>query len=164
MGLMQNLFNTMQIGVRIENPYQFKTKGEMLSECTQQALVQATKTMSCSRPATRNASIEVAGTMHCGYCVPCLIRQAAFNQAGIADRASYRIDIFDPNQINRNNRRENIISFHHLIEKAHLNPSYITALIRTTGPLGNGDVSNYTGVYNRGLAEVEHLVNRVTFA
>jgi 7-cyano-7-deazaguanine synthase in queuosine biosynthesis len=164
MGLMQSLFNNMQIGVRIENPYQFKTKGEMLSECTRQALVQATNTMSCSRPATRNASIEVAGTRHCGYCVPCLIRQAAFYQAGMADKANYRLDIFDPNQISRKNKRENVISFQYLIEKVRLNPNYITALIRATGPLGHGDVYPYIGVYNRGLAEVGNLVNQITFA
>jgi 7-cyano-7-deazaguanine synthase in queuosine biosynthesis len=163
MSMMQNLFNNMRIGAMIENPYQFKTKGEMLSECTRQGLVQGTNTMSCSRPATRNARIEAAGTMHCGYCVPCLIRQAAFNLARIADGTNYRLDIFDPNQISRTNKRENVISFQHLIEKARLNLNYITALIRATGPLGNGDVSGYIGVYNRGLAEVGNLVNRVTF-
>lgn len=73
-------------GLRIglANPYQLKTKGEMLAECKDQAALQtnAAKTTSCGRFA-RN------GFQHCGRCLPCLIRRAAFRHWGRRDTTSY---------------------------------------------------------------------------
>ena len=51
--MMQTLLNNMNMGIEIENPYQFKTKGEMLQECGNQHLVINTETMSCSHPSGR---------------------------------------------------------------------------------------------------------------
>lgn len=82
----QGLLDTAGLRVRISNPYQFKTKGEMLGECTNQKLLQkhAGSSTSCGRFARNN--------MHCGRCVPCLIRRAAFQRwnAGVATDYKYK--------------------------------------------------------------------------
>lgn len=39
MALFQELLNLIEIPVRLVNPYQFKTKGEMLLECKNQTFV-----------------------------------------------------------------------------------------------------------------------------
>ncbi len=159
--MMQKLFENMQIGVTIHNPYQFKTKGEMLAECTNNPLVAQAESMSCSRPATHNANIETAGTMHCGYCVPCIIRQAAFRKANIADVFPYRKNIFDIQGM-RIERAEgaDILAFKYLIEKVRQKPDFLTAAIRSTGPLGQ-DVSQFVEVYQRALLEVANLLRPV---
>ena len=74
-------------GLRIElrTPYRFATKGEMLVNCAEQELLRkfARTTTSCGR-------FGHYGMRHCGRCVPCLIRRAAFLRRGGGDR-SYRV-------------------------------------------------------------------------
>lgn len=80
----QQLLQAADLRVRIENPYQFKTKGEMLSGCVDQKFLKgnAKDTTSCGRFA-RN------GYRHCGRCLPCLIRRSAFNAWGVRDDSDY---------------------------------------------------------------------------
>lgn len=84
LGLLQELIWSLGFKVTIENPYQFKTKGEMLSECRDQKFLKkiAKTSTSCGR-FTRNA------LTHCGRCVPCLIRRAAFIEWGQRDSTQY---------------------------------------------------------------------------
>jgi 7-cyano-7-deazaguanine synthase in queuosine biosynthesis len=155
--LMQELFNELQLGVVISNPYQFKTKGEMLSECAKPDLVRATKTMSCSHPSGR---FQKLGNGHCGYCVPCIIRQAAFKKANVAEIKDYRIDIFDDGSLDSATKKDNIIAFNYLLGKLRRKPDFLKSLIRVTGPLGN-NVDDYVAIYSRGLSEVEALLSDV---
>ncbi len=77
---LQMLLDGLGVGVRLELPYRFKTKGQMLRECADQALLStlASDSTSCGRFRTYNRQ-------HCGRCVPCMIRRAAFVAWG-ADR------------------------------------------------------------------------------
>lgn len=156
--MMQTLFENMETGVTITNPYQFKTKGEMLAECKNKELVINTETMSCSHPSGR---WEGMGNGHCGYCVPCIIRQAAFQAAGLEDKFDYRHDIFTTDGLDiKTIRGADIIAFKYMVEKVKKNPHYLHASIRNTGPLGN-DVTGFVDVYRRALDEVDSLINTV---
>lgn len=81
---IQTLLDAAGLAVRIENPFQFKTKGELLAECPNQPLLRklASQSTSCGRYA-RN------GFTHCGRCVPCLIRRSAFHRWQQEDRTKY---------------------------------------------------------------------------
>ncbi|WP_428718864.1 Qat anti-phage system QueC-like protein QatC [Undibacterium curvum] len=70
---LQAALPLLGVDVRLTMPYQFKTKGEMLVECADQnTLAQyASSTTSCGRYRTYNRT-------HCGRCVPCMVRKAAF--------------------------------------------------------------------------------------
>jgi len=83
----QNLLTAAGMNVQIENPYQFKTKGEMLKEATDQTFLKnhAAQTTSCGR-------FGHFGYRHCGRCVPCLIRRAAFRAWGQPDTTHYVYD------------------------------------------------------------------------
>lgn len=85
--LLQHVFDAAKLNVKIENPYQFKTKGQMLAECVDQSFLikHASNTTSCGRYA-RN------GFKHCGRCVPCLIRRASFKAWGKKDATVYVYD------------------------------------------------------------------------
>lgn len=85
LNLFQRLLINTGLRVRIDNPYQFKTKGEMLTECADQPLVHqhAHDSTSCGRFARM-------GYQHCGRCVPCLIRRAAFHAWKQPDATAYR--------------------------------------------------------------------------
>jgi hypothetical protein len=70
---LQQVLDGIGVAVLLELPYRFKTKGQMMNECLDQArLIQlASDTTSCGRFRTYNRT-------HCGRCVPCMIRRAAF--------------------------------------------------------------------------------------
>lgn len=157
-GMMQDLFNNMQIGVTIVNPYQFKTKGDMLFECANQPLAANTETMSCSHPSGRWAG---QSNGHCGYCVPCIIRRASFKAASLQDPFRYRKNIFDPPGLDITKAEgADVFAFKYLIEKVKSKPVFLTASIRSTGTLGE-DVQPYIDVYKRALKEVEDLLNPI---
>lgn len=82
--LLQRILSNAGLRVRIVDPYRFKTKGEMLAECADQntLLNNAHRTTSCGR-------FGRYGYKHCGKCVPCLIRRAAFRKWGIEDQTEY---------------------------------------------------------------------------
>ncbi|MDK2770229.1 MAG: 7-cyano-7-deazaguanine synthase [Sphingomonas sp.] len=72
---LQSLLDKAGLNIRIRNPYQFKTKGEMLEECQNQALLKSLigSSTSCGRYAR-------SGFKQCGRCVPCLVRRSAFHK------------------------------------------------------------------------------------
>jgi len=81
---VQKIFDSAGININIENKYSFKTKGEMLKECADQDLIKklAHQSTSCGRYLTFNYT-------HCGRCVPCLVRRAAFHKWGHIDETQY---------------------------------------------------------------------------
>lgn len=155
--LMQELFENLESGVSIQNPYQFKTKGEMLIECSNNELVINTETMSCSHPFVWKSKVKA----HCGYCVPCIIRQAAFKAAGLDDKFDYRHDIFEADGLDvKTKKGADVLAFKYMIEKVKKRPEYLFTSIRNTGPLGS-DVAGFIDVYRRSLDEVDSLINTV---
>ena len=84
LSLMQQILNNAGLRVRISNPYRFKTKGEMLQECLNQPLLtaHAYQATSCGR-------FKQFGYKHCGRCVPCLVRRAAFHAWHGGDSTHY---------------------------------------------------------------------------
>lgn len=84
LGLLQQILDAAGLKVKIVNPYRFKTKGEMLRECQNQNLLEAHayQTTSCGRYKTFKLT-------HCGRCIPCLVRRAAFHAWKDADSTTY---------------------------------------------------------------------------
>ena len=91
----QKLLARSNLNVQIENPYQFRTKGEMLSQCADQKLIHklAHQSVSCGKFKRHNYT-------HCGRCVPCLIRRAAFTKWGQRDRTQYKYSKLSINNAN----------------------------------------------------------------
>lgn len=87
LGRFQELLDAAGIRVRIVNPYALATKGEMLAECADQALLErfASQSVSCGR-------YRVFGYQHCGRCVPCQVRRASFVHWGRPDHTDYRFE------------------------------------------------------------------------
>jgi 7-cyano-7-deazaguanine synthase in queuosine biosynthesis len=66
--------------LRIRNPFQYSTKGEVLRECADLGLAEPLyRTVSCWRIGNR-------GVRNCGVCVPCMYRQLAFDEAALPVR------------------------------------------------------------------------------
>ncbi|WP_419192026.1 Qat anti-phage system QueC-like protein QatC [Engelhardtia mirabilis] len=76
---LQELLDSVGAPVKLGNPYQFATKGEMVAGCKDSAALStaAGSTISCGKLQRK--------AIQCGKCVPCIFRRAAFHHAGIAD-------------------------------------------------------------------------------
>lgn len=171
--LVQQLFDALALGITIENPFEFKTKGEMLAECADPAFAASVKTMSCSRPGTRNADLEGKGNKHCGRCVPCIIRRAALKKAGITDDNSllpddrkYRTDIYretlhasTAKASNKAAKGENVMAFRYMLTRSQTSSNFLPSAIQITGPLERP--ADSLNVYLRGLKEVEAVLQHV---
>ena len=98
LGKLNELFINIGLPVKLLNPYQFKTKGEMIVDCQNQALLKkvAVDTVSCGK--WKRSGIQ------CGRCVPCLIRRASFNAATYNDNTPYQFPVLNHVIKNPNNR------------------------------------------------------------
>lgn len=78
-----DLLGAMGLSMRLENPFQALTKGEMLAQCADQDLLWSglPSTVSCSKPRYVRRYRAEFGASHCGTCWPCLIRRAAVQRA-----------------------------------------------------------------------------------
>ncbi len=146
----------------IDNPYWDKTKGEMVSRCADAKLLQRLipSSMSCASP-TKGRWKGLA-TEHCGFCLPCLIRRAAF--ASTADPTDYTLaDLHGAIMDTRHAEGKQIRSFHYAIDRLKARPQLAKMLIHKPGPLyDNPDrLDALARVYQRGLDEVGALLKGV---
>ncbi|MGL6201385.1 MAG: Qat anti-phage system QueC-like protein QatC [Lachnospiraceae bacterium] len=81
MASLQDIWDRVGLEVDLVLPYKYKTKGEVLKECKNQELLIKTvfDSTSCGK-------FQRHGLRHCGTCVPCLVRRAAFLKAGLSDK------------------------------------------------------------------------------
>lgn len=77
---LQSMWDTLGINAKLIQPYKFKTKGEVLTECLDKETL-----MSLIGDSTSCGKYQRYNLTHCGVCVPCLVRRASFLKAGIAD-------------------------------------------------------------------------------
>ena len=102
--LFRELLQALNLAHPLNLDYRFKTKGEMLRESKNQDLLRRTLplSMSCAHPDNRRLENLPPGG-HCGYCFPCIIRQAAVFESGIPD-AAYDNDIFHLPPLSRSDK------------------------------------------------------------
>lgn len=84
LGSLQRVLDKAGLRVRIRNPYATTTKGEMLRSCADQTFLkdQAARSTSCGR-------FQRFNYRHCGRCIPCHVRRAAFTAWGVPDTTDY---------------------------------------------------------------------------
>jgi hypothetical protein len=146
---LEELLKDAGFHVKFVNPYQFKTKGEMLAECKDQAAIQKAVplSVSCSHWHRRN--------IQCGHCVPCLIRRASVHHAKFKNDAAYE------NQglkfiLKEFKTRDDLQSVQTAIIRLNKKKDY-RAWLRQSGTLPkDADIrKKLESTIKRGLAEVE---------
>lgn len=154
----------LELGIEnnITNPYQWTTKGEMMKQCTNQKLLKRlnSETLSCSHSENSRYSGLKPG-IQCGYCVPCIIRQAAEMEGGIFG-TDYVYDIKQntPSQklVSGSDMRAFKLSLKHLENRPRRS---IMFDILSSGPLpfeNKRDLDEYINVYIRGMDEVRKFI------
>ncbi len=94
--LYNMLLKSLGIDNHIVNPYQFKTKGEMVKECLDVDFLKSTYSLSCScgKRGTRKDIRDNPHVHNCGVCMPCIYRRCALSQIG--ENEVVGTDIFNP--------------------------------------------------------------------
>lgn len=161
---MSSLADALGINATLENPYRFKTKGEMVAECLDKSLLAelAPQSMSCSSPG--KVRFKSAAPQHCGHCVPCLIRRASL-KTGLSgpDTTPYFLKDLDGETFDSKTADgKNIRSFLFAVENLRRSPQRARYLVQKPGPLDRNELDAYVDVYRRGMAEVSDLLARVT--
>lgn len=145
----QQLLDNAGLRVEIVNPYQFLTKGEMLRQASDQKLLKrhAKDTTSCGRFG-RHAY------RHCGRCVPCLVRRAAFHAWGVEDVTEYVYpDLMGSDHDDVRSAAVAVLQAEELGVARWATSSMSPTLL--------GDVTPYREVISRGLAELANYLKAV---
>jgi hypothetical protein len=151
--LIQSILDAAQLNVQLTNPYQFKTKGEMLKECQDQAFIKkhAAESTSCGRYVRTQYR-------HCGRCVPCLVRRSAFLAAGMKDATDYKYDDLSKDD-NDHARFDDVRSAAMAVEMVKLDglAAWIGASLVSSSL---GDPTPYRDTVGRGIAELGKFLKR----
>jgi 7-cyano-7-deazaguanine synthase in queuosine biosynthesis len=161
--LYRRTLEKLGIDVPLVLPYRFKTKGEMLAEAKDQDVLKQTAalTMSCSHSEAGRYQGFTPGN-HCGYCVPCIIRRAAMEHAGLSD-ATYNIDVRKTPPDYRKEAGRDFRAFEIALERfSCTNLRESLATVMATAPLPPEDAKAYANVYQRGMEEVARFMKRQT--
>ena len=150
MQLLSEIWAKVGIRCKLILPYRFKTKGEMITECKNQALLKSLigESTSCSRYSRH-------GRMHCGRCVPCLVRAAAFQRAGLGDKTVYK---FQGADIRRTNDADDVGAVAGACLRSH-EPYFDSTIVGEFAFATQAERADYIGVFKRGLKEVEQYLH-----
>lgn len=162
------LLSGVGIDGKIVNRYWDKTKGEMMKACRNPELLGelAPVSLSCAHPSAGRWDKSEAGRHpHCGCCVPCLIRQAAFASAWGADSdpSGYRLDIHRQRLNTQTAEGRQVRAFQYAVARLGRRTELARVLVHEPGPLLEDidKLDGLAGVYLRGLNEVGHLLRDV---
>jgi len=146
---IQRLFDGVDIPCRIINPYQFKTKGQMVTDCQNRQLLAdiVDSTVSCSHWKRSN--------QQCGTCVPCIIRRAALHAGAISENTEYTFDAV-ADVLNENDRRDDLLALR--IAVAQKTTRKLGPWIADSGPLPAATFEEFKKVFLDGLNEVESFL------
>lgn len=150
---LQKILKKLELEIIILNPYQFKTKGEMIKESLNLDLLTKTiqNTMSCSHPDNGRYRKERV-TSHCGTCIPCTIRRAAIKYSEVCDKSNY----YDKHYSNGDESKNNLKAYKLGINKFNKKHIHIFDIQRS-GPISE-NIDEYISLYERGMLEIENFI------
>lgn len=144
MDYLQKLWDNMGFEVDLVLPYKYMTKGEVLLGCKNQELMKEKifGSTSCGK-------YQRHGLRHCGVCVPCIVRRAAFFRAELEDMTERGYCIDDIKHTNSHDVAAAMFAIGQ-VEKCG-----IESLIQGTLGFASGEMrAEYVGVVERGIDEI----------
>lgn len=162
------LLKGLGITASIQNPYWNKTKGEMVAECANKELLKTVAPLSSSCSSlTKGRWHGRSPKLHCGYCLPCLIRRAALDKGfgeGV-DTTGYSIPDLTKNTLDSMEAEGmQIRSFEFALHRLKTKPKLAKAILHSSGSLASETPQNQVQlleVYKRGLLEVGEILKGV---
>lgn len=155
MHMLKKLIKNMGLKISIINPYQLKTKGEMILECKNMTLLKNNyqNTMSCSHPDIGRYEKE-SEPLHCGSCIPCIIRRAAIFKGFNMDETKYRDSKLNKTEVAKLNKN----AFLQKINKFKKNSAILK--IQKSGIIEK-NIVEIADMYCRGIEEIRSFFMEV---
>jgi 7-cyano-7-deazaguanine synthase in queuosine biosynthesis len=160
--MLREVLQDIGLAIAVDLPYRFQTKGEMLASTMDPTLLGATAplTMSCSHPELGRYHGKTPGN-HCGYCVPCIIRRASLLRAGMP-HGNYDFDLLQRRPTPGTGTAADLRAFEMAVARFNgMSAAARVAAVLSTGPIPENEIADYAGVYARGMAEVEALLQAI---
>ena len=160
------LLRALAVPALLENPYWDQTKGEMIEQCHNSAVLEQliTASLSCSSPT--KARWAGRPTEHCGFCLPCLIRRASLKK-GLQrpDPTTYTLEDLRAAPLKASKAQGlQVRSLQIAIQRLRARPSLAELLVHKPGPLTDESEDHQLRlgqVYLRGMMEVGELLDGV---
>lgn len=157
LALVKGFLQHLGIQNPIRNPYQYQTKGEMLERCHNQSVLRSGEndTISCSHP----TGIRWRGlsSKNCGYCLPCIVRRAAFHRVGrdvFADH--YAFDVTQDDSLVLRGYRGGLSRA--ILHGLHSHRPVLSRLLASGMiPQVDGELRQYLSLYETGVAEIRQF-------
>jgi len=144
--------------IKIQNPYLYMTKAEVVSTALSKDLNMIEHTISCFRSARLPAS-----QTHCGSCIPCLIRRIANEFNGVMLK-EYGIDILSENVASLgpdNDAKRNFIELAEFVRFFESTTTEAEILMEYPELVNeNIDAAQATNMYHRFAKEARTVFNR----
>ncbi len=137
----------------VHNPYELKTKGEMVDECRDlQLLTKASAlTRSCAKANRRGHWINRKGPLGCGICIPCLFRRASLHKGGM-DREVYGIPVESIDNLH-GDAKADLLALIAFLRRKHSDREIAAGLLGN-GTLPLDQLSSYVNLVKRMRTEV----------
>lgn len=149
---LQSAMNAIGIQNPLENPYQLKSKKDMVDDCCQNAkrkralVLLCTESCSCAKRSHKRYWTR-RNVLHCGACLPCLYRRVSLSGIEELRNEQYGLDVFTPaeiqitrSDIKRNRDFKSLLYF----LKNRCTKKVIETELIANGVTGKDDVNIYT--------------------
>jgi 7-cyano-7-deazaguanine synthase in queuosine biosynthesis len=151
----------------LKNPFLYESKTDMLRSFEPKLKTALLRSVSCARP----SRYQDKHVRHCGYCVPCIYRRAAFAACGLDSSSDYAFDIFKQFSGMKETARLDFISLFEFArrysglsmlrkEATILSQGYFSPAVGgEIGPRATSDYSPWVRMLDRWTAEFLSLVD-----
>lgn len=148
-----------KIGIKntLSNIYSFKTKGQVVSKCSNRKLLEKLfkTSISCAHPEAVRWLKKPPGS--CGYCFPCIIRRASLNTIGWDDASEYYFDICKEDNLLQESKGNDLRAILIKISKNN-SGTILKDVLRTASYEQMGtNLNRYTELQKEALVELRRL-------
>lgn len=156
---LQSLIYNLGISTKVFNPYEFKTKGEMVNEC---ADLDALKRIlpvsnSCGKRNMHQHMYDDSYATHCSHCMPCMYRRASTISINDSTRYGNRLETIFM-------RKSDTVSndFYAMLDflKRDLSPQAIKKELHIAGMSGFRDLDDYVDLVIRTRVELSAMIKK----
>lgn len=160
---LNEIFKKVGINNKIENPYKYLSKGEMLTKVKSNNFVldNIISTVSCSKPGyyvryKKNRKENEIPQKQCGFCVPCIIRRASLYANGLDNFKDYEKDV-----INSLEKLDDYNAFKIAVSRFSTKEKIKIAFLKSGHMnLSELEINKYVAMYKRGLKEVKNFIQQ----
>ena len=153
----QKLLSDLGIEIKVSNPYEFHTKGEMVQQCIDKSYLLNIIPLSnsCGKRNMHQLMYDNSKATHCSHCMPCMYRKAAL--VGEHDLTTYGNSL---DTIFKKRNDEISDDFFAMLDflKTEKTPKQIEKELYIAGLVGNPNIDRYTDLVIRTRAELTNML------